>query len=506
MKKRILFHSLIFLLCSFLFISNTPAQQVQPTPSNSLIQNGLVNLKEKLDFLRTISKQYPDPRLNKLNEQIELHLRNAQQANQLKQHRKASNELSIANKLVNEALKLVMSGPVNRLIEQVNEQIRIVEQSLQRNFNAQAQKILEDAKQSRNRASISNVQNVQKIVEWLRVALTQAQTAFKLISQGSSNLDFKSAIHEEKSNFNDLLNRAKDVLQQNPGNIAQQHLNQAINLQLKAEAAISRGNYQQAVEAYRNATRLLFRVVDLSSASEANWQRKAKEELQVTRELLRSIEQTANLNQFPRLQKLYQQATKVYLDAEHSFSKQNYQETVNKAEVSRRLLNRANQLITSTGGRKTSNLLDDFKNIQNILSQLEKEFDPNERPAAKKIFDAAQRQLNLCRQANRGNRLFLARAHLFVATRFTNGLRTLLQRDTVTGNISQRANREFESFQERFRQISSQYENSENQRTNTWLQLARNILNVANTAISTGEHRLLLENVRIGNQILNQIK
>ena len=117
---------------------------------------------------------------------------------------------------------MVSTGAVTRLLEQVNDAIRLAENTLHRNFNPQAQKVLENAKQSRKRALSLKNKNVQKMVEWLRLALFQAKNALKILQPSAAKVNLMSAVHEEKSNFNDLLRRSRDMLKQNQLSLAQQ--------------------------------------------------------------------------------------------------------------------------------------------------------------------------------------------------------------------------------------------------------------------------------------------
>lgn len=488
-----------------LLVTNISAQ-VQPGPSNNIVTQHLSTLKDQLDFLKNVAKQFPDPRLENLIQQAQKHLLDAHQASQKKQYRRASDEAKLTQNIINQALKMIITGPVNRLREKVDEKIRMVEKALRNNFNQHVQKLLQDAKQSRNRASQLTNRNVQKRVEWLRLAYFQAENALKLISSATGNVNLMSAIHEEKSNYDDLFRRAQNILQQNRINLAQQLFNQAINQYDKAETSASRGNLKQAIDSYRWASRLLLRVIDLSGESEVNWKRQAREELQITRESLRSIKQAVETQQNPRIQTLIQQATKVYLDAEHSFSINNFPETVRKAGLSRRVLNRVTQIIERRPGRAGFQFNQEYNTVKNLLDQLGQEFNPAENPAAQKMVETATTYLRRSETQHKANRQFLARANLYLATRFSFGLRSLLQLEQASENLQDMAIRRFENFQNRYLQMIGQYGDSTDRRVNIWLKLAEDIYNISIVAKNNGQYRVLFENVRVGQQILDRIE
>ena len=505
MKKQIILRSLGILLCSVLFITMLSARQTQPSLTDNVLQQRLSELKQQLDFLKNVAKQFPSPKLQDLIRQSEIHVQKAFQAYQLKQYGRASEEIKITRKLINQGLKLIMSGPATRLLERVNEKIHLAEDLLNRNFNPPAQKRLEDAKDSRKRALSFKDRNVQKMVEWLRVALSQANNAIKQLSTSSANVDLMSAIHEEKSNFDDLKRRAQNMLGQNHLNLAQNLFNQALAQQKRADTAFSRGNVQRAIESYRWASRLMLRVIDLTGGSEINWQRRAEEELQLTRGLLRSVEGSIDLKTSPGVQKLYQQATRVYLDAEQSFANKNYSETVRKAELARRVLNRANQLMGHGRDRIKFQFIREAETVKNMLAQLQQEFDAQQDPTAARMWETAQKYLDLAIQENNANRPFLAKANLFLSTRFTRGLRNYLQAkpDEIT---EQNALSQYELLKQRYDNLVRQYENSTDRKIQTWLNLAKDILNIAEIAKNSSQYQVLLVNIRICQQILDQIE
>lgn len=505
MKKQIILRGLVLLLCCVLFVTLLSAQQTQPTLTDNVLQKRLSDLKQQLSFLIDMAKQFPSPKLTDLIRQSETHLQNALQAYQSKQFRRASSEITITQNLINQGLKLLISGPATRLLERVNEKIHLAEDLIRKNFKPLAQKLLEEAKASRIRALSFKDRNVQKMVEWLQVALNQANNAIKQYSTSAANVDLMSAIHEEKSNFDDLKRRAQNMLGKNPLNLAQNLFNQALAQQKRAETAASRGNIQRAIESYRWASRLMLRVIDLTGGSEINWQRRAEEELQLTRNLLRSVEGSIDLKATPGVQKLYQQATRVYLDAEQSFANKNYSETVRKAELARRVLNRANQLMGQGRNSIKFQFIREAETVKNMLAQLQQEFDAQQDPTAARLWETAQKYLDLAINDNNANRPFLAKANLFLATRFTRGLRNYLQAkpDDITG---QNALRQYESLKQRYDNLVRQYGDSTDRKIQTWLNLAKEIMNLAEIAKNSAQYRALLENIRICQQILDQIE
>ena len=176
-----------------------------------------------------------------------------------------------------------------------------------------------------------------------------------------------------------------------------------------------------------------------------------------------------------------------------------------KAELARRVSNRANQLIEKKPGRTGFQFNQEYETIKNLLSQLEQEFDPSENPAALKMLETAAKYLGLSQNQNRNNRQFVARANLYLATRFAYSLRSLLQMEQAGENLQIMALGRFENFQARYLQVKAQYGNSTDQRIIIWLNLAKDLYNISIAAKNNEQYRVLFENVRVGQQILDRI-
>ena len=90
MKKSALIYFLIFIFAFGFLITDISAQN-QPGLTNSVIKQQLAGLKDQLEFLKDVAKQFPDQRLENLIQQVQKHLIAANQAHQRNHRRSDSN-------------------------------------------------------------------------------------------------------------------------------------------------------------------------------------------------------------------------------------------------------------------------------------------------------------------------------------------------------------------------------------------------------------------------------
>ena len=499
--------NLFFVLLVQVFLAGPVAAQHQPpgvTPMPH--QNAYAQLQEQVKFLRSVAKDFPDPQLLGLLNQIDQHMAAAKQAAQAGKSRRATQELKIAQKLADQAMKLVVSGPVSRLQEQLDERIRQAEQALHARFQPEAQRLLQQAKQSRRRAGMAYKRHqAQKAVELYRMALYQVNKALQMV-MGGGGPALVSALSEEKATYNDLRRRAQHMLAgaRGPG-LAGQLYQQALQQQRRAEEALSRGNLQQAVELYRWASRLLIRVMDMSSAGEASWKQRAAEEIEKTRELLRSVEQAFSDGAGAQARQLLQQAARIFLDARAAFARQQYPQAVKKAELSRRLLNRLGQLQQPAGAGFPAGLAQNRRTLRDLISQL-KATGADKNPEAAELLNLAETYLMQSSAAEQMGNGALASARLFVAAKLANLARDILAGQPGRGQARVSAGQWVERFTRQLTDAEDRTRDSKNTTVRAWISLARDLSSKARSALRQGRTDLAARYSQMGMQLLRRVE
>jgi len=502
-KREIAFLLLVWVL---FWAVGVKAQQQPPHATPMPHQNAYAQLQEQVNFLRNVAKQFPDPQLLQLLDQIDQHMAAARQAAQAGKSRRASQELKIAQNLTRTAMKLVMTGPVARLREQLDERIRQAEQAIHVHFNPEAQRLLQQAKTTRRKAELAyNRHHVQKAMEFYRMAMYQVNKALQMVT-GTGGPGLVSALNEEKATYEDLRRRAQHLISMahRPG-MSQELYQQAIQQQRRAEEALSRGNLQQAVELYRWASRLLIRVIDMSGTSESNWKQRAAEELEKTRELLRSVNQAFSTQMMPQVRQLLQQATRVFLDAQAAFARQEYPQVVKKAELSRRLLNRIGQLQRPAKPGAAGSLSRDRQVLQDLISQLRRN-GAEKNQEATQLLNLAELYISQSAQAEKVGRGTLASARLFVAARLTNMARNLLTTPPTPQAQQVPAEQWISRFQDRLRQMQSRREISRDPTVQVWFSLAQELDSKVQSALRKGQKEVAARYSQMGLQLLQRIE
>ncbi len=504
-RSRIL--KILFLFLVLAYGTSIMAQQPTPGPAGAY-QKSYEQIQQQLKFLREVARQYPNDKLDELINKIEFHLQNAKRAQQLGFNRRATQELKSAQQLTRLAMKMVMTGPMAQMREKLNEQIRRAEEAIHRNFNPEAQRLLQKAKQTRMQAERAfKNRNVQKAAELYRVALFQANKAYQLATAaGGPNM--MALYNEEKANFEDLRRRAQTLLQSQPQatGMTRELFNQALQQRKRAELAFAKGQVQQAVELYRWATRLMIRVIDMMGSGEANWMQRAREELQRTRELFRSVEGVVAASGNQQLGQMFDQAKRVLLDAENSFARKDYPQTVKKAELARRILNRLSKYQTASPVALKARMLQERETLRNLLRQLESEIDQNKHPAAARLLEQARYYLRQSDKAFRNGRPELGAAMLFAATRLAGSARELALRVDAKNQQQEQLSQQFARFEQAIKEIRGNKSVTANEVAQAWLKLAEDLFQMASEAKKNGQLNLMDEYSRLGLQVIQRIQ
>ena len=470
-------------------------------------QNAYAQLQEQVNFLLSVSKEFPDPQLLGLLKQIDLHMAAAKQAAQAGKPRRATQELRIAQKLADQAMKLVVTGPVSRLQEQLDERIRQAEQAIHMHFNPEAQRLLQQAKANRKKAQRAYwAQQIQKAMELYRMAMYQAEKALEFIV-GPGGSGVLAALNEEKANYHELHRRAQHLLSAAGGSsMARELFRQAVQQQRRAEEALSRGNTQQAMELYRWASRLLIRAIDMMGTNELGWKQRANEEIMRTQELLRSVERAIDRTHNPQSRRLLDQAARIFLDARKALSQKDYPGAVKKAELARRLLNRIGELQSRTAGRSPGRLRQELQILKDLIATLRSDKRLGTRPDVEKILDLAQRYIRLSERDLQAGNLPFAEAELLVATRMAGMARQLLNRQGSQGSPRKDAERMIADLQSRLESVGPLLSGTQEQHLQSWFNSASEMLRLARQSLEAGRPLAAQSYARLGLELLQQIK
>jgi hypothetical protein len=516
MVNRILF---LLILC-LLFAATLDAQQ--PAVGLADVRQTITHLQQQLEFLKELNKQFPDERLEELIGRIEIHIRKAVQAVQNNRKKLAQQEAYAARRLIDVGMRSVLAGPIVSLREQLEEKLRRAEELLRKHFRPDAQKLLQQAQKSKNQAETAiHNRNVAKAVELYRVALFNVNKVLDLLSAGGGT-SLAQIFNEEKANFEQLLRRVQNIISHDrtsivrskETNFCQELYNQALGQRKEAESAYSRGNIQIAIEHFRWGTRLLLRAIDICGSALAgmtdvagvNLEQLAREELNNTLELLRSVERSIESARQSRQYRLYSQAQKVYSDAMRSSQAGDYSQAIQKAKLAQTILERVRQIPDRREGKASTRLEHEIELLRDLISSLGDRLNEKDNPRAARLLDLARQYLNRGERAHQNGRVAVAAASLYAATRFALTAKSALSRDRGYENLKQEALSSFASFEQKRSDLAVLFSGDPDAYSRAWLTLVDDIYQAAVKAEASGQYLVLLENSRVGIQLLERIE
>ena len=509
-----------FLILSLLLAATVSAQQ----PATDLvdIRQSISHLQEQLEFLKELNKQFPDKKLEEVIQKIETRIKKAIHAHENKQRRLALQEINAARRLIDLAMRSLLTGPVVSLREQLEEKIRIAEELLRKHFRLDAQRLLQQAQKNKNQAETAlHRRNVAKAVELYRIAIFNVDTALDLLSHDSGR-NLIQVLREEKSNFEHLVKRIQNILAQTSQldiarnreqNLCRELYNQALGQQKKAESAYSHWKLQLAIEHFRWGTRLLLRVLDIcgatiadSAVSGVSLERAAREELQHTQEQLRALERSLRDTQQQHNRRIYQQAQKVFSDAMHSFQAGKYSQAITKAKLARKILDQARKLSDRGGGEAATRIEHEMELLKELAASLEKQIEEQENAAASRLLSLSRQYLQRAELSHQRGREAEAVAAMLAAARFALSAKSMLSRDLAQDNLAQEALNVFARFEEIRAELLKRLSGDLDTFSQAWVSLTNDVYQAATDAKASGQHLLLLENSRVGIHLLQRME
>ncbi len=505
--------SLIILLMLF-------ATSIDAQPTDVSSRQSIEIVKGQLEFLKDINKQYPNNRVNDLIQKIEVLITKAIHALDNKQFRLAAQEIQTAKILIDRAMTLVFRGPITILKQELEDKIRMVKNVLQSNFNQKAQRFLQLAQKNKNEADGAvKRQNIEKAVGFYHVAKFNIDKAWDLLSWAGGDKLYTSYL-EAKANYEQLINRIQgllvgdrkfDLSNSKDQKLCRELYKQALNQQKQAVAAFNRRELKRAIEHYGWGTRLTLRAIDVCkppsiTAALHNLKQAAFEELQQVKELMNSVGRSLHENPISQQNKLYRQAQQVYSDASRSYDAGDYSQAVQKVRLAKRIVSKISKL----SGKEDVNIRNRFEQeldlFSNLLRKIELQVQNSQNQYFENILINARRFLVESQHAYANGNKILATAKLFTATKFVLSVKTQLSNNAQVDNLRIEAGTAFARFEQKHRELQTQFGNSTDPFTLAWFALETEIYQLTLNEKNSEKYEMVLEISRVGLQLIDRIE
>jgi tetratricopeptide (TPR) repeat protein len=199
-------------------------------------------------------------------------------------------DIRAAFALIEQAVKVAMSAPLQRMRSHLEELMRRAEHEVIGSGNREAERLLQRAKRVQADAELAlRALLARKAVEGFRLATSLAQNALELV-KGRQPHSGPEAVENARQQLEVLKTRAREAVETSQNANAKAIYNQAANQALSAETSLRNGNPAMALQLYQGATRLFLRAIDLAGGNTESALGQLQNEHALLRELVASAE------------------------------------------------------------------------------------------------------------------------------------------------------------------------------------------------------------------------
>jgi len=199
-------------------------------------------------------------------------------------------DIRAAMQYVEQALKLALASPVQRLKLQLEDLMRRADYEVIGSGNRDAEQLLQQGKKAQASAELAMVNgSFRRAVDYFRLAIGFVNRALNAVKGNLSSAGPDEA-ESVRQQFENLAARARETLDAKPNAAAQAIYDQALKQARDAESALSNGRKVAARQLFAGAVRLLLRSIDLAGAGTMNPKNRLEGELSLLTDLIASTE------------------------------------------------------------------------------------------------------------------------------------------------------------------------------------------------------------------------
>lgn len=353
-----------------------------------------------------------------------------------------------ADRLANQAAKLVLYEPLSRLKKELDQMMHRAELAVHRSGSDEARYFLTKAGAFRNKAE-EEFRNGRPIrsQELARISYYFAQKTID-IAEGNLNTGITDNDYEDKLiNIENLYSEVAGSMEKNTD--LDDLLKKSRLFIDKSSKLYEQGSVRQALVQLQISERLLYRALDISQSKGTNRENEYKINLYSLRRYIEAVESGFSENTPARAGEFLRKAKQFYLGAEKALDSKKYKEFESNVALSNRFAGKALQLSTAETD-------DDFENIPDRLNEIGQIFRLQNAKAVNSgntivIFfnEEAGRNLNMARRAYANGNSVKALVRLQIALRFINRAEYMLGRQ----EDSELSDMDFEGFINRYNDI-----------------------------------------------------
>jgi hypothetical protein len=449
--KRKMMKWLLYMLAMMAILQPVVPVQAQD-PIRQQIARELANLDRQISEASDLLAAFPNDRANEL----------LQKAKQLREQAatnifngrllQARLDIRAATSYIEQAVKLALGVPVQRLKSQLEELMRRAESEVIGSGNREAEQLLQQAKKAQASAEESlNAGQFRRAVDFFRLAIGLAQKALELVKGGHHDTR-PDAAENERQQFENLAARAREAIETTHNAAARAIYEQAIKQARNAELAMRNGKPVMAMQLYAGAMRLLLRAIDLATAGTMTSRNRLESEMRLLEDLIDSAQKQLEGQNDARTMKLISRARLVLAEARRALDQKNEQEAEWRLALARSFVSKAMRAGTSGAGALESRLEEELAQLSEDVKEIEQRAREQENNDALEMAALARLASGKAERAFAAGRPRVALQALLAAQRFLAFAETLLgktpEQRIDRNEVSQKLDRLDASLQE----------------------------------------------------------
>lgn len=397
-----------------------------------------------------------------------------------------------ARSLANQAAKIVLNQPVNRLKKQLDDLIIKAEQLYSNKRSEEGLYLLNQAKKYRRLAydALSDG-TLNKAQEFYRIAFYFADKSLNFANR--KNIDKDTQIFELKSNIDLLFIQIEQLNINDNSNQLNSMINEARKHYAEALNLIETDRIDLALKRMRLIEKLLNRIIDQADRTSVNQKERIEKNLYSLRALLDALEANAMDNSNKRIQVFINRAKKQFADANTAYESGNFELAKNKINLCQRLASKALQLTKNSSEQDIYDLELQLEDNKQLLKFQQTKVESSNDKSLKRMFIQAEKLTNKAAQLNDQNQKKLAIQNLQLATRLMNQIQRRLKFSANEDNLSKN---EIKSKMDRAESLIIKLKNNSN--------IQNEIKQLENLLIQA-QNQYEQENYEIADEYLNYI-
>ena len=326
----------------------------------------------------------------------------------------------------NQAAKIVLDQPINRLKKQLDEMINMSERNSSNLYSDEARYLLNQAKKFRKLAyDALAAGRTNKAQEYYRIAFYFADKSLNLANRNDKDID--TQIAEIKSSIDLLINQVEELNARDKNNRFDNLLNEAKKHYADAINLLDAGRINLAQKRFRLIEKLLYRIIDQADRSSLNQKDRIENDLYSMQSFLNALEDDAEENQHQRVNMILNRAKKQFSEATQAYESGDYDLAKNKLNLSQRFASRALQLMKTEGNDEVLDIESQLSDNKRLLDLQQPKVEESKNIQSIKMYQEARRLTNMAEELYQQNNKISALQHLQLSTRLMNRIQRQLE-------------------------------------------------------------------------------